>query len=179
MENEDFPIKTKKQKQKKTRVKKMSRPLKDELAVLSCLRQNSRQALKDLSRKTRIPISTIYEKIKKNSNNLVKKYTTLIDFNKLGYTTRANIAIRVDPKDKDALSEHLQKSFNVNSLYRINNGYDYLVEVVFRHIKEMEDFLEHMDANYKIKEKKVFYIIDEIEKEAFMTAPEHIDMLIN
>lgn len=154
----------------------MTRSYQDELLILSCLRQDSRQALKELSKKTRIPISTIYEKIKKNSNNLVKRYTTLVDFNRLGFSTRATIVLRVDQKFKEEIQEHLKKNFNVNSIYRINNGYDFMIEAIFRHLKELEDFLENLENKYKIKEKKVFYIIDEIQRESFMTVPEHIQI---
>ena len=155
----------------------MARPLQDELLIISCLRQNSRQALKELSRQTKIPISTIYEKIKRNNDNLVRKYTAVVDFNKLGFGTRAHIAFKVDAKSKDELAEHLGKSLHINSLYRINNGYDFMVEAVFRHLKELEDFLEHINEHYRIKETKVFHIIDELKKEEFMAIPDHVPML--
>jgi hypothetical protein len=63
-------------------------------------------------------------------------------------------------------------------MYKINNGFDFLLEVVFRDISEMEDFLETVDERFKLKAKQVYYIIDDIVRENFMTQPEMIGVLL-
>jgi len=139
-----------------------------DLMIISSLRNNARESLTQMSKKTKIPISTLYEKIKNNKTNIIKKHTAIIDFTKLGFSTRAQIILRVNKNERDKIKEYLLKTHYLNSLYKINNGYDFLLEAVFRNIKEMEDFMESIDEKFKIKAKQVYYIVDDIKREAFL-----------
>ncbi len=147
-----------------------------ELIIMSLLRQNSRETLTKMSRKTQIPVSTIYDKIKSNEKSIIKKHTCIIDFSKLGFNTRASISLKVNKSKRDKLKIHLIRHPNVNTIYKINNGFDYWIECIFRHIRELEDFLEDLEAEFAIK-KQVFYIIDDIKREAFMSDPNLLDIV--
>ncbi len=143
-----------------------------DLVILAQLRQDGRMPLTEMSKKTRIPVSTIFDRLK--ANDLIVRHTTLLDFSKLGYHTRAQIALKVDREDKDALKEHLLKNAAVNSLYRINNGYDYMIEVVVREVKDLEEFLDRLKQRFNVQDEKVYYIIEDLSREAFLSDPELI-----
>lgn len=148
---------------------------KKDLILTAYLRQNSRASLTILSRKTGVPVSTIFDRLK--SNKVILKNTALLDFSKLGYSTRANLLLRARKDKKENLLDFLLKCFNVNSLYKINNGYHFMAECIFRDIKELEDFLEMLDEKFAVKTKEVHYIIDELKKEAFLSQPELVDVV--
>jgi len=142
---------------------------KDESRIICQLRQNARISLTRMSRKTSIPISTLYEKLKSYQGRVVKKYTALIDFSAFGYGTRANIFLKFDREDKENAKNYLLKHYNVNSLYKVTNGYDFLVEGVFRNIKEVEDFLEGLEMKFRLLDRQVYYIVDELRREDFLS----------
>ena len=148
---------------------------KKDLILTAYLRQNSRTSLTILSRKTGVPVSTIFDRLK--SNNVITKNTALLDFTKLGYSTRANILLKAKKGEKDKIKEFLVKSFNVNSLYKVNNGFHFMAECIFRDIKELEDFLDLIDERFSVRTKEVHYIIDELKKETFLSQPELIDLV--
>ncbi|MBS3097950.1 Lrp/AsnC family transcriptional regulator [Candidatus Woesearchaeota archaeon] len=150
---------------------------KKDLLILSELRQNARETLTKISRKTNIPISTIFDKLKIHENGVIKRYTSLIDFSKLGFYTKAQIIIKVDREDKELLKDYLAKHQNINSIYKINNGFDFLVEAVFRNVRDLEEFLESMGSKFRIKEKLTFYVVDDIKKEGFMADPALLGMV--
>ena len=145
---------------------------KKDIKILSHLRNDARMSLTRMSKKTSIPISTIFDKIKLLQDDVIKKHTTLLDFNKLGYSTRANIMISVDRESKDPIKYYLTKNPCINSVYKINNGFDFMIEGVFRQIKDMEDFLDTLEQRFDIKDKQSYFIIDELKRESFMTDPE-------
>lgn len=149
----------------------------NEIKIISHLRKDSRESLTKLSRETSIPVSTIFDKLKHQVNSVIRKNTCIVDFNKLGLTTRAKIVLKVKPEDRENIKKSLLKNRNVNSLYRINNGYDYMVDVVFRNLKELEEFLEKLDGDFRLKSRLVFYVIDEIECEKFMAKPEDLPLI--
>lgn len=150
---------------------------KKELLILSCLRQDARQTLTTLSKKTNIPISTIYEKLKLYNKGLIKKNACLIDFGKLGFNTRVQLLLKVNKNDRDSLREYLESHFNVNSIFKVSNGFDFMVDGVFRHIKDLEEFNENLEERFSIKKNEYYFVIDELKKEAFMDFSVNPDLI--
>jgi DNA-binding Lrp family transcriptional regulator len=136
--------------------------------ILCLLRKNSRETLTKLSRSTGIPISTIYDRIKLHNGSVIKKHTSIVDFEKLGYSARANIALKVEKADRAELTSFLLKHGNVNSAYRTANGFDFIVEAIFRNHMELNDFSEELDKNFQITQKQIYYILEDIKREEFM-----------
>jgi DNA-binding Lrp family transcriptional regulator len=124
-----------------------------------------------MSRKTGIPVSTIFDRLKFHEEGLITKHTSLLNFAKLGYNTRANISLKVNREDKEALMEFLSKHEAVNSLYKINNGFDFMLEGIFRQINDMEAFLDMLEQRFKIEGKQYYFIIEDLKRESFMANP--------
>ena len=140
-----------------------------DIEIISRLRNNARESLTKMSRKTGVPVSTLFDKLKCFENGLIVKHTCLIDFNKIGYNTQAKIILKVAKENKKDCGEYLNKCPNINSLFKINSGYDYLVEAVFTNIKEIEEFIEALEERFEIIEKQTFYIIEEMKRENFLS----------
>lgn len=147
-----------------------------ELLVISHLREDARMKLTLISKKTGIPISTIFDLLKRPSP-ITTRYTALLNFAELGFLTRAQIILKVGKQDREALEAFFMKHKAVNSVYRINNGFDYMIEGIFRDMKELEDFLETLDEAYTLKMKQVFYIIEDLKREAFLSNPSYLPMV--
>ena len=143
--------------------------MKRNLLIIHELRKNARETLTNISKKTKIPISTIYEKIRGSEGKLILKHTSLIDFGLLGFNARANIMLKSAKEKKSELKDYLERNGNINSMYKINNGYDYLIECVFPNMKDLEDFVDRLDERFSLERKEVFYIIDDIKRETFLT----------
>jgi DNA-binding Lrp family transcriptional regulator len=149
-----------------------------DLLFLSFLRQDARRTLTDISKKTRIPISTLYDKLKCQEKDLIMKHTTLIDFAKLGFNCRAKILLSTSRDEKDKLKNYLNEHPCINSLFKINNGFDFLAEGIFLNIKELEEFMENIEQKFRISEKKTFYVIEDVKRECFMARPEQLDRVM-
>ncbi len=140
-----------------------------DIQIISYLRRDSREMLTRLSKLTGVPVSTIFDRLKLHKGGLIKKNTSLIDFQMLGFNSRAKVAIKVDREDREDLKLVLKNHRNINSAYRINNGYDFMFEVLFRDMKELEDFIYSLETKFKIIDKHVYYIIDGIKEEEFLS----------
>lgn len=151
---------------------------KKDLLILTELRNNSRETLTRISRKTSIPVSTIFDKIRYYQGNLIKKHTTLIDFSKLGFNARANIMVKVDRDAREEAKKFLLNHYNINSVYKISNGFDFLIEGIFKNVKDVEDFIDTLGGKFKLEQVQVYYTIEDIKKEAFMNNKELLDMVV-
>ena len=83
---------------------------KQDTLIVSLLRENSRMSLTDMSRITKIPVSTLYDKIKIYNKGLIMKHTTLVDFAQLGFSTRARVLLKVKRAELQVVRDHLLKS---------------------------------------------------------------------
>jgi Lrp/AsnC family transcriptional regulator for asnA, asnC and gidA len=142
--------------------------------ILIELRKNARKPLAEISRNTGIPVSTIFDRLKKLEKNVVHKHTALIDYSKVNHNMIVNFIIKTDETEREKLKDFLESHKNVNSIYRITSGYDFMVECIFKDMKQIEDFNEEL-YNFKIKNKSQFHVIEELKKEEFLTKKEHFD----
>ena len=151
---------------------------KNDLKVISYLRQNGRMTLTHISRKTKIPISTIFDRLKSNHSGMIKKHTAILNLPKLGFHSKAYVMVKINRKDKVSVKSFLTLNPNVNTLYKVNNGYDYMMECIFKNINDLEHFLENFEEKFSIKTKSVYYVIDSLKEESFFDNPEVVDMLV-
>lgn len=86
--------------------------------ILTQLRQNARMTLTDMSKKTGIPIATIYDRMYQGLDQVIKKHIILLNYDKLGYHIHANIAIKVKKDRKPDFLGSMMKNLNVNSIFR-------------------------------------------------------------
>lgn len=149
---------------------------KKDAEIISHLRNNARKKITNISREMKIPVTTIYDRVKSYEKKFVTRHVSLLDFPKLGLHAKANIAIKVERDSREALQEFLMQHPNVNSLSKVNFGSDFLAEVVFRNTGEVQNFTEKLEKDFQ-SQIQVFNIIDELKKEDFLTRPEHLDVL--
>ena len=144
--------------------------MKHNLRVLSHLRQDARIQLTTMSKLTGVPVSTLFDWLKAGQG-VITKHTCLLDFTKLGFHTRVNMSLKVEQAHKDIVREYLLKHPSINSLYRINSGFDFMAEGIFMHIKDAEDFFEELETKFQILEKKTCFIVEDIKREGFLSDP--------
>ena len=138
------------------------------MEILKHLRNNARQKITQIAKKTGIPISTVHDRIRVHEKKTIQKHTTLLDFTKLGYNTRINIAIKVNTNAKEPLQKFLEEHESINTLYKINYGFDFLGEFIFKDLNEAHNFVDLIEKNFNAQ-TQLMNVIQEIKKEEFLT----------
>ncbi|MFA6090110.1 MAG: Lrp/AsnC family transcriptional regulator, partial [Candidatus Woesearchaeota archaeon] len=132
-----------------------------EILILGHFRNDARISLTKLSKITKVPVSTIFDKIKEyKKTNLIRKYTSLIDFKKLGYEIRTQMLISASKDSKDELQKFFINHPRVNNVFRINNGFDFLVESIFKDMQELDEFTRLIDEFGPLQKKEFFVMED-------------------
>ncbi|MEK6867829.1 MAG: winged helix-turn-helix transcriptional regulator, partial [Nanoarchaeota archaeon] len=132
---------------------------KRDMKLFSTLRQNGRMSLTEISRETNIPVSTIYERLRGYYGNIIKRYTILLDFTKLGYGVRVSLFLKVNNNQREKLLKYFQMQDNVNNAYRINNCFDILCEAVFIDMSAAEQFSKDIEQKFHTSKVQLFYIL--------------------
>ncbi len=134
--------------------------------ILRHLRQNARENLTHISRKIKIPVSTLFDRLKQLEQSAIRKYAILLDFRKMGFAVRPTLLIRCDPTDREELKKYLLFNEHVNTLIRVNNGYDYLAECVFKDMDTHQEFIDHL-APFRAQIKEHF-VLEDLKRETFL-----------
>ena len=139
-----------------------------DLLILSYLRNNARQRLTSISRRTHIPVTTIYDNVRRYEKRFIAKHASLIDFKKLGFNAKTKLAVKVNGSKAELLT-YLQDHPNVNSLYRTGSDYDVLAELVFRELRDVDEFMETLKKRFEVEKSLVLPITEDLKREEFMS----------
>ena len=144
---------------------------------MTFFRNNARENLTRISRLTAIPVSTIFDKLREYEKDLIKKHATLVDFRKLGFDIRANLLFKISREQRDDFKDFLIKHENINSVFKVNNGFDFLVETVFKDMNDMQKFTDLLER-FQIEEKQEMFILEDIKREGFLADRMQLELLI-
>lgn len=150
--------------------------LKKDILLMTFLRNNARENLTRISRLTSIPVSTIFDRLKEFEKEIIKKHTTLIDFKKIGFDIKIDMLIKVLKEQKDELKEFLIKNENINSVFKVNNGFDFLIEAIFKDMNDLQRFIELLER-FNIENKQEIFILEDLKREGFLADKNHAELL--
>jgi Lrp/AsnC family transcriptional regulator, leucine-responsive regulatory protein len=101
--------------------------------IFSQLKENSRQTTKNISTKIKLPRVTVHDRIKKMiDQGIIKAFTTIPDYEKIGLPTKAFIFIsfRSDKKiSQRELAKRIAKLNGIFEVHIVSGEYDLLIKV--------------------------------------------------
>ena len=149
-----------------------------DLKIIAHMRNNARRKVTEVSKEGKMPVTTIYDKIRNHEKKgIVKKHVTVVDFTKLGFNTKVLLALSVNREKREELKKFLMAHPNVNTLYRIDFGPDFMAEVIFQDVSRLQEFIDHLDVTFNLNEIKTYNISQELKKEEFLTKASHGNLL--
>jgi len=151
--------------------------LKKDKKIIAYLRQDSRMQLTKLSRKTSIPVSTLFERINLLKTRQIIRPTIILNFTEIGFSLHVFVMIKTTGNNRSEVLNYLAKNHNTNSLWRINNHFDILAEMVFSDLKEFDEFLQELESRFTIRDVEFEYVVEEFAKEKFFSDPNTISLL--
>lgn len=141
---------------------------KRDMNLLTCLRENARYTLTEISKKTKIPISTLYDRLKAQQGNTITKHVTLIDFDALGYSARIHMLVRVPPTKREELRGFLQIHEHVNALFEVASEYDFALEGIFSQVKDVQSFIRQLEKQFPELQYHNQFITKDLKRETFL-----------
>lgn len=122
---------------------------KKDLEIIRVLKENAKLSTQQISKKTKIPITTVHHRIKKlEQNGIIKSYTVVLDNKQLGKTLAAYILITVDYKllkqnkiSQQDLSAKLKKMDLVEEVDMITGGSDIILKIRVKDVDQMDEFV--------------------------------------
>lgn len=113
--------------------------------ILKYLQQDAKQTTKELSLKTNLSITAVYERIKKlEKNKVIKRYTVLLDKTLIGKDFTVFCHIKLTKPEKEIIQQfekEISQLDEVMECFHVSGDYDYILKV---HVADMNAFREFM-----------------------------------
>lgn len=143
---------------------------KDEL-ILAILKENSKLSSQQISKKTRIPITTVHNRIKKlEKQGIIKGYTVILDNKKIGKPIAAYVLITVDYKllkqlkmSQQELAKKLKQHEFVEESAMVTGATDIIIKIRVNSIDQMDSFVtRYLRSIDGIEKTQTMVILNEI-----------------
>jgi Lrp/AsnC family transcriptional regulator for asnA, asnC and gidA len=112
-------------------------------AILRSLIKNSRISLSQMSKEIDVPDATISNRLKKLENDVIKRYTVILDWQKIGLDITTIIIIQTESEKHQSVKEELSKLEEVSEVYSVSGEYDILIKVWVRNIEELNKLMNN------------------------------------
>ena len=136
--------------------------------IIKEMRKGKRLNVSKIARRLNLPVSTVSDRIRSIEKRYVIKHSSLLNYPKLGYLAHAKLAVRIKPEKRQQFVGFLKGEGCVNSVYHVNSGFDFLVEVVFKNHILLKQWVENAKKQFNL-DITTFQILKIEEKEGFMS----------
>jgi Lrp/AsnC family transcriptional regulator, regulator for asnA, asnC and gidA len=114
-----------------------------DLKIVRCLTEDARCTYKYIAEQAGVSEATVKNRIDKlQEEGIIKKFTVIMDYHKLGRAIKAFIGLKVQPAKISEIVSVIEKNPDVHVLYRTSGDVDLLIEVIFEQMEDLNSFLE-------------------------------------
>ena len=149
---------------------KLNRLDSSDLKILSSLRANGRETLTKISRDTGIPISLVFDRLKRMEGVLIKRYSCSVDWERLGLKRRVLMLIRLPERRREEAQARLAKSHHINNLWRLDDKCALAAEAILLDLRQEERFIEALRKEFEDIDVSTHEVVDSPKSEGFLTS---------
>ncbi|MDT3426714.1 Lrp/AsnC family leucine-responsive transcriptional regulator [Paenibacillus forsythiae] len=112
-------------------------------SILEALKENSRMTVSDISKRVKLSIPAVTERIRKmDESGMIEGYTVKINRAKAGYKLLAFVLVVIDRTEQiPAFRAFISGCAEVLECHHLAGEYDYLLKVLVEDTGELENFL--------------------------------------
>ena len=134
--------------------------------ILDILVDNSKLSLRQIAKKANISVATVMHHIKKlEKEGVIKKYTTKLDYEKVGYDVEVMIEVRISKGKLFEVEKKIAMHPNVFAVYDITGAFDAVVLARFPTRRFMDNFLKKLQTYEFVERTETKLILNTIKEE--------------
>ncbi len=144
--------------------------------ILRSLIKNSRITLSQMSKEIDAPDATISNRLKKLEKDVIKRYTVILDWEKIGLDITTIIIIQTESEKHESVKEELSKLEEVSEVYSVSGEYDILIKVWVRNIEELNKLMNTKIRSIDgVEDLTEMIVMERVKEEMVPLIPKKID----
>lgn len=140
--------------------------------ILTILQDRARIKKSEMARELDLPATTLQERIRKlEKGGTIKKYQTVVDPAKVGFSVQAFVAVMLDQHESSDI-RHFETSIktfpNILNCYHLSGRFDYLLHVVAKDLNQLGELVKKKITTLPdFGRCETFVVFSEIETSEF------------
>ena len=134
--------------------------------ILNVIVDNSKLSLREVAKKASVSVATAMHHIKRlEKENIIKRYTTKLDYEKIGYDIEVAIEVRISKGKLFEVEKKIAVDPNVFAVYDITGAFDALVLARFPTRRKMDSFLKKIQTYEFVERTETKLILNTFKEE--------------
>jgi DNA-binding Lrp family transcriptional regulator len=134
--------------------------------ILNVLVDHSRLSLRKIAKKASVSVATVMNHIKNlEKEGVIRKYTTKLDYEKIGYDIIVMVEIRVSRGKLFEVEKKIANHSNVFAVYDITGPFDSLVLARFHTRRQLDNFIKKLQTYEFVERTETKLILNTIKEE--------------
>lgn len=130
------------------------------------LLRDARTSLRRLSEEMNVSPATLHNRLTRLvQEGLIKGFTALVDYTKLGYSLSAVIMAKIDGKHLVEFEKEIANTENVVAVYDVVGEYDVVIIAKFRSVEDLDSFLKQLLKNPKVERTYTSIVLNVVKED--------------
>jgi DNA-binding Lrp family transcriptional regulator len=133
--------------------------------ILSTLIEDSRLSYRQVAKKVGSSVATVMNRIKSlEKEGIIKKYTTLLNYEKLGYDVEVMIEVRIAKGKLIEVEKEIAHNPSVFAVYDMTGDFDAAILARFPNRRKMDAFLKKIQQYDFVERTNTRFILNTIRE---------------
>jgi len=134
-------------------------------AILNQLIRDPRQSYREIARKTMKSPATVMNRIKQlEKEKVIKGYTTMVDYDRLGYDITVIIEIQIAKGNLHLVEKKIASNPNVIAVYDNTGHFDATIIGRFKNRKSMDAFLKRIQKDSFVQRTETKLVLSTLKE---------------
>jgi DNA-binding Lrp family transcriptional regulator len=137
-----------------------------DLKIIGELNENARKSFREISRKLKVSLTTVANRVKKLENEgIIKGYIPIIDLDKIGYNLLVIIGIRISKGKLMEVEKKISKNPHVYEIYDTTGDWDSIIIARFKDRTELNRFIKEVLAVEYVERTMTYLVLNVVKDE--------------
>ncbi|MCY0859030.1 MAG: Lrp/AsnC family transcriptional regulator [Sulfolobaceae archaeon] len=140
--------------------------------LLTELLRDARSSLRRLAEEINVSPATLHNRLNRLvQEGIIKGFTSLIDYSKLGYNLTSIIMVKVDGKRIVEFEKEISSIENVIAVYDVVGEYDVILIAKFRNVEDLDNFIKNLLKNPKVERTYTSIVLNTVKEDPRIRIP--------
>jgi len=134
--------------------------------ILKELQKDGRISLAEISRRTKIPDSTVYDRISRlKEKGIIKGFTVILDDKKLGVKITAIVGIETRSENYNKVAKELSRIDEIIEVYGVTGEFDLMIKIKTNSIEDLNRILNVIRSMKGVDDIFVMTVLETFKEE--------------
>jgi DNA-binding Lrp family transcriptional regulator len=135
--------------------------------ILDVVLEDSRYSYRQIAKKVKVSPATVLSRIKQlEKNGIIKQYSALLDYAKLGYDIEVIIEVRIAKGKLFEVEKQIAHHANVFAVYDVTGDFDAMILARFPSRKKMDSFIKKLQTYDFVERTNTRMILNAIKEKS-------------